>query len=161
MRAARALSFVLLLVLSGSACGRTVDLTKALQIEVVSSGWFDAGIVGGKNKLVPMISFRLKNLSQEPLTVLQTNAIFRRLSDKEEWGSAFLPAAGSGGLSPGATTPTLVAKSQLGYTGTESRIDMLKNQYFVDAKVTLFAKYASVQWVRIGEYTIDRQLLTP
>ena len=30
---------------------------------------------------------------------------------------------------------------------------------FVDAKVVLFAKYGSSQWMRIGEYPIARQLI--
>ena len=39
-----------------AGCGPDVDLTKALQVEVVSTGWFDAGIVNGQNKLVPSIT---------------------------------------------------------------------------------------------------------
>ena len=35
-----------------AGCGPDVDLTKALHVEVVSTGWFDAGIVNGQNKLV-------------------------------------------------------------------------------------------------------------
>jgi len=33
-----------------AGCGPDVDLTKALQVEVVSTGWFDAGIVNGREK---------------------------------------------------------------------------------------------------------------
>lgn len=161
MRAPNALLLIILSLLVTAACGPKVDLTKGLQLEVVKTGWFDAGIVDGKNKLVPTVSFRLKNVSQAPLVTLQVNAIFRRVTDKEEWGSAFLPAAGSSGLFPGASTETLLAKSQLGYTGTESRADMLKNALFVDAKVDLFAKYASTQWVRLGEYTVTREMFVP
>ena len=29
---------------------------------------------------------------------------------------------------------------------------MLRNSHFVDAEVELFAKYASEQWKRVGEY---------
>ena len=48
-----------------------------------------------------------------------------------------------------------------GYTGSDqSRQEMLQNSHFVDAKVELFAKYASTQWVRIGTYPIERKLLT-
>jgi len=36
---------------------------------------------------------------------------------------------------------------------------MLKNTQFVDAKVQLSAKYASLQWVKMGEYPIERKLL--
>jgi hypothetical protein len=46
-----------------AACGPTVDLTKGLQVTIVNTGWFDAGIVNGQNKLVPTVSFTLKNAS--------------------------------------------------------------------------------------------------
>lgn len=152
---------LILFTLACSGCGPTVDLTKGLQIEVVSTGWFDAGIINGQNKLVPTASFRLKNVSDQTLATLQINALFRRVGENDEWGSAFLTAVGSEGLAPGATTPTLTAKSQLGYTGSDqSRAEMLQNTHFVDARVHLFAKYASTQWVKVGEYPIVRELLT-
>jgi len=53
-----------------------VDLTKGLQILDVSTGWFDAGLVNGQNKLVPTISFKLKNVSDQKLSVLQVNVLF-------------------------------------------------------------------------------------
>jgi len=159
MRAGFLAAFVCIAILS-SGCGPAVDLTKGLQILGVSSGWFDAGIVNGKNKLVPSISFVLKNVSDQTLSTLQVNALFRRTTEKDEWGSGFLTVAGSAGLAPGATTPTLTIRSQLGYTGTDqSREDMLRNSHFVDAEVELFAKYGSTQWTRVGSFPVARRLL--
>jgi len=151
----------LLSVVSVAGCAPPVDLTKGLQVTIVNSGWFDAGIVNGQNKLVPTVIFTLKNLSDRKLVTLQINAIFRRVNENDEWGSAFMTVAGSDGLPPNADTQPLTAKSQLGYTGTEqSRQEMLQNSHFVDAKVELFAKYGSTQWARIGTYPITRRLLT-
>ena len=62
-------------------------------------------------------------------------------------------------LRPTPVTDTLFVSSHLGYTGTESRVDLLKNSHFVDAKVDIFAKYHATQWTRVGEYAIARQLL--
>lgn len=159
MRAFVSLVLALAALAISSACGPSVDLKQALQVENVSTGWFDAGIVDGKNKLVPAISFQLKNVSNQTLRTLQVNAIFRRVTEKDEWGSAFLTVAGSEGLAPGATPPPIPLKAQLGYTGTESRQEMLQNSQFVDAKVELFAKYGSAQWTRLGEYPVARQLI--
>jgi hypothetical protein len=156
------LAFLVTVVAVGSAgCGPTVDLAKALQVEVVNTGWFDAGIVNGQNKLVPSIAFKLKNNSSQKLATLQVNALFRRVNEPDEWGTGFLTAAGSNGLPPGATTDTLTIKSPLGYTGSDqSRQEMLNNSHFIDAKVELFAKYGSTQWARLGEYPIKRELIT-
>ena len=60
MRARRELgAFVLAVVATVglAGCDKPVDLTKALQVEEVSSGWHDAGMVEGKNKLVPSAEF--------------------------------------------------------------------------------------------------------
>ena len=158
----RAPVWVLALVLlaTGGCGGTPVDLRQGLEISDVSTGWFDAGVVNGKNKLVPSVSFRLKNSSGQSLTVLQVNALFKRVNEPDEWGSGFKTIVGSEGLAPGATTPLITVSSQLGYTGTETRSEMLQNSQFVDAKVQLFAKYASIQWQLLSEYPIARELIT-
>jgi hypothetical protein len=151
---------LLLAIVSSAACGPTVDLTKGLQVTILDSGWFDAGIVNGQNKLVPSFTFTLKNVSDQKLVTIQVNALFRRVNENEEWGSGFKTVVGSDGLPPGGTTPSITVRSQLGYTGSDqSRQEMLQNSHFVDAKVELFAKYASTQWVLVGTYPIKRQLL--
>ena len=104
----------------------------------------DVGIVNGQNKLVPSITVKLSNVSDQKLKVLQVNALFRRVTEPDEWGSGFLnvkSADGSDGLAPGASTDPLTIRSALGYTGAEqSRQEMLRNSHFVDAKVDLFAR---------------------
>jgi hypothetical protein len=158
MRASAGVVFLLLAVCAG--CSPPIDLTTGLQVQDVSTGWFDAGIVNGQNKLVPTISFTLKNTSNQKLVSLQINALFRRVTEKDEWGTGFLTAAGSDGLAPGAVTRPLTIRSPLGYTGSnESREEMLHNSHFVDAKVELSAKYGSAQWKRINEYPVTRQLI--
>ena len=89
----------------------------------------------------------------------EVNALFRRVNENEEWGSGFKTVVGSEGLPPGSTTPPITVRSQLGYTGSEARQEMLQNSHFVDAKVELFAKYAATQWVLLDTYPIKRQLL--
>jgi hypothetical protein len=148
-----------LFVTASAGCGHAVDLTRALVVEDVSTGWHDAGLVDGNNKLVPSVSFKLKNMSDQKLVTLAVNVMFRRGTATEEWGSGFKIAAGSEGLAPGSITDSIVVHSPRGYTGTEARADMLKNSQFVDAKVELFAKYAANSWQRLGEYQVTRELL--
>jgi len=160
LRLAPGLLAATFVLMASVACGPKADLSKSLRLDVVESGWFDAGIVNGQNKLVPAIRVTAKNNSDQTLVQLQINSLFRHGAETEEWGSAFLTAAGSDGLAPGATTQVLLLKSQNGYTGSDqTRQDMLKNSQFVDARVQLFAKYGSVQWVKMGEYPVTRQLL--
>src|SRR5882762_2074324 len=159
MRALVRLLF-LVAVVSCAGCAPKVDLTKGLQVDILNTGWFDVGIVNGQNKLVPSVTFTLKNVSDQKLAALQVQALFRRLNETEEWGSGFMTAVGSQGLAPGATTPRFTMRSERGYTGSDqSRQEMLQNSHFIDAKVELFAKYGSTQWTRLGSYPITRQLI--
>ncbi len=149
-----------LLVASAAGCAPDVDLKQGLQIQDVATGWVDAGIVNGQNKLVPAISFKLKNVSSQKLSVIQVNVLFKRINDPAEWGSGFLTVVGSKGLEPGATTDAVTVKSNLGYTGSDqTRQEMLKNSHFVDARAEFSAKYGSVQWARLAEFPITRTLI--
>jgi hypothetical protein len=63
-------SWLLAAAVALSTCGPTVDLTKGLQVTIVDTGWYDAGIVNGQNKLVPSVTFKLKNVSDQTLASL-------------------------------------------------------------------------------------------
>jgi len=148
------------LSLLDSGCGDHIDIKQALQVTSVVTGWFDAGVVGGKNKLVPTVSFQVKNVGARPVRFVQLNAVFRVIGDQEELGSMFVKGIGGDGLGPGASSETYVMRSALGYTGEQPRHEMLQHGQFRDAKVEIFAKHGSGQWVKLGEYNVARQLLT-
>jgi hypothetical protein len=145
-----------------AACGGSANqpITKLVEPIEVKTGWFDAGVEDGKNKLVPTVMLTLKNVSSEPVANVQLNAVIRRVGETEEWGGAFQKVIGTEGIAPGGTTKPIVLRSTLGYTGVEPRAQMLKNRLFVDAQVQVFAKHGGNQWVKLGEWPIARELLT-
>jgi hypothetical protein len=143
-----------------TGCAPQADVSTSIQIVDLSSGWFDAGIKDGQNKLVPSVTFKLRNVSDAPVTTLQANVLFHRANSEEEWGDGFVKVTGVEGLSPGATSDPLTVKSPLGYTSDAPRADILKHSQFVDAKVRIFAKSGSGQWTPLGEYDVERRLLT-
>jgi hypothetical protein len=153
----RAACLVLVLLMAGC---RSRAVEKDLTITDVHTGWYDAGIVGGQNKLVPSISLKLQNVSGEQIARVQLNAVFRRMGEDKEWDAHFVRGIGPDGLAPGAKGGELVLRSERGYLGPQSRIQMLQNREFVDAKVEIFGKHGSRTWVKLGEFKIDRQLLT-
>jgi hypothetical protein len=150
-----------LALLLAAGCGSSVDLATAAQLTEVTTGWFDAGVTeDGKNKLVPSVSLRIRNAADESIGSTQLNLIFKRVIDKDEWTTSFVRAIGPEGLDPGATTPPIVVRAQQGYTGTQARLSMLQNQQFIDFKVEVFGKHGSATWVKLGEFPVERQLLT-
>jgi len=156
-----------LIVCSLAACTPQIDLNKDIAITDVTSGWYDAGIVkdpeGEKNKLVPAISFRLKNTTSDTtISGVQINAVYRLVNEKDkEWGTTWVYGITSQApLKPGATTDPLVLRGDRAYLGLQPRLQMLQNRDFVDAIVDLMAKYDAQQWTKLGTFPITRQLLT-
>ena len=143
-------------------CGASLDAVAALEPIDVVTGWYDDGIIeGGKNKLVPSVTLKLRNKSDRPLKSIQINAIFRRVGEQEMWGEYFGWAVPRDpALAPGAITNTLVMRSTLGYTGDQPRMQMLQNSQFVDAKVEIYLKQGSKVLAKLAEYPIQRQLIT-
>jgi hypothetical protein len=160
----RMVAVVAALLLAGtglSACrGGSVELKTALQPTDIVTGWFDVGIVKGQNKLVPTISFRLKNVSGRAISNVDLNAVFRVVDDPQALGSKYVKGIGRDPLAPGALAGPFVLRSELGYASEGSRLQMLQNSQFRDAQVEVFAKHASSQWVQLRKEIIQRQLLT-
>jgi hypothetical protein len=147
---------VVLAAIITAGCARSVDLAQALQVTDVSTGWFDMGIVEGKNKLVPSVTFTLRNSSPGALSV-QMNVVFSILPQSEERDDVFLNRVEIPGSS---SAKPITVRSKYGFTGEQPRADMLQHRLFQDFQVRLFVKRGSSQWVRLGEYRVARQLLT-
>jgi hypothetical protein len=158
----RCRAIALLALVSGLslACGPAEpDAKQALELTEVVTGWLDRGIVHGQNKLVPTISFRVRNRADRPISSVQINAVFRIVKDTEELGAKLVRGIGRP-LDPGGSVGPFVLSSELGYTSEASRVQMLQNANFRDAKVEVFAKHGSRQWVKLADLTVQRQLLT-
>ena len=151
-------ALLILAIVTATACSSPpVDVTKAVQVNVASSGWIAAGTTDGKNKIVPAVTLTLKNVSSETLNALQVNTVFRLVSTNDEIASDFRPASPSRGLAPGASTDKLMLKANRGYTGTDPFEDLLSNSHFVDAKVEVFVKAGPGQWTKVSESPVARE----
>src|SRR5688572_19856725 len=161
MRRLLPLACMILAAAVSVSCGASEAAVAALEPVDVVTGWFDYGILeGGKNKLVPSVTMKLRNKGDQPIRSVQINAIFRRVNEPEMWGEYFGWAVPREPLPAGATSNTLVMRSTLGYTGEQPRMQMLQNREFIDAKVEIYLKQGSKVWAKLAEYPIQRQLLT-
>lgn len=143
-----------------TSCGQKVDLKQALQLTDVSTGWYDAGIVQGKNKLVPSVTFRIRKTADVNVQPLSLNVVFKVLNGQsdEEKDEVFLQKVD---FAEGSQTAPLVIRPEHGYTAEppQSRADMLRHSMFQDFRAVVFAKHSSGQWVELGRVDIQRQLL--
>lgn len=144
--------------LAASGCSNPVQLKQAVEVYDVSSGWFDAGIVGGKNKLVPSVTFRLRKKADVQLSAVSLNMVFKRQGDDGSFDDVFLQRVAF----QGQETQPITVRAETGYTGDppQSRADMLKNSAFRDVTVQVFGKQSSSQWIELQRVDVQRRILT-
>jgi len=151
-----------------AACAKPVDLKQVLQVTDLSGGYHDAGIVDGRNKIVPSITFRIKKSTDDGLRPLSVNIVFKQLpqpgtvvapgqpteNDFDEVFKQSVPFTGD-------QTDLLTVRASSGYTGDppQSRADLLKHSLFRDMRVHIFAKHSSSQWVEVAQFDVPRQIL--
>jgi hypothetical protein len=149
------------LPLSVGACATPVDLKQALQITESSSGWYDAGVVDGKNKLVPSVIFRLRKSGGAEIDSVSVNALFRAADGAESSldNDSFVQNVK---FEADNQTAPVVIRSDNGYTADppQSRADMLKHSQFRDMRVQIFVKHGASQWTEVGRVDVPRKLLT-
>ena len=145
-----------------SACGPGVDLAK-LEVSDIFSGYYDFGVVPdgpnrGQNKLVPSVSFRLKNNGAVPVDHVALTVSFWQVGADGENDSKEISGIGANQVEPGGTSDTLLVRSSVGYVTPGARSEVFDNSQFKDFVVKFFAK-RSGKIVPIGEFTIDRRVL--
>jgi len=158
---------VLPLVLLAASCSEPVDFKQTLQVTDVSGGWYDAGIVDGKNKLVPSVSFRIQKPADVRLRSLSLNVHFKRIIDpakpglegEEELDEVFLQTVE---FTDGAQTALLPVRPPTGVTGDppQTRAEILQHSQFKDVRARVFAKESSTTWVELLAFDIPRVVLT-
>jgi hypothetical protein len=141
-----------------AGCGPSVDLKQAVQVTDVSSGWFDAGVQNGKNKLVPSVTFKLKKNADVKLSSVSLNLTYSVVGSQDHADDVFVQNVPF----EGPVTAPIVVRTQWGYTADppQTRAQMLENSHFNDVEVKIFAKQSSSQWVELQRVKIARQLLT-
>jgi hypothetical protein len=151
----------LVLALGYAGCGGTaVDVGKVIKVSNLTTGWFDAGIVNGQNKLVPSASFTVTNTGSDTLSGLQVFSVFRLMGETQELGSALVVLRGRDALKPSAMSKPITVRATWGFYGEQPRGQMMMHSQFKDARIEIFAKYGSTQFVKLTDGTVSRQLLT-
>ena len=153
------LAALLPLALTSSACSRAVDIKQTFKIIDLQGGYFDAGVVNGKNKLIPTVLFRIEKNIDEAVRPVSVNVLFKKIvpDGEEDWDDVFLQRVE---FTEGNRTAVLTVRPEAGVTGEEPRSEMLKNSQFVDIRAVIFVKQSSANWVELGRFDIPRQLLT-
>lgn len=150
---------IVLAALAGVAgCGPGVNLSTALVVTDMLSGWYDAGLKDGKTHLVPSFTFRLKNQSDRTLSSIQLTYDFWKVDEDGPFDSGLVQAIGSEGVAAGGVSDSITLRGTVGYTLEGLRSDFFTHSLYRDATIKIFAKRSGTI-APLGEFKIERRLL--
>jgi hypothetical protein len=155
------------IVLAAASCTQQVDFKQAIQVTDVSGGWFDFGIVDGKNKLVPSLTFRLRKPADVRLRSVSLNVHLKKIVDpskpgtdgEAEFDEVFLQTVE---FTDDTQSQLVTVRPTTGVTGDppQTRAEILQHRLFQDVRARVFAKQSSTTWVELLVFDIPRTVLT-
>src|SRR5918999_1471618 len=77
------LTAALVVAAAVGGCAQPVDLKQSIEMVDAAGGWHDAGVVSGRNKIVPTVTFRLKKKAAADINRVSINALFRPVDGGE------------------------------------------------------------------------------
>ena len=85
-------SLLLLSIAAAVGCSARADLATAVEVERLTAGWVDVGIVDGQHKIVRAAVFVLRNVSDRTLGPVQVPEQPARFGGTSRGGIAAAPA---------------------------------------------------------------------
>lgn len=135
------------------------EIKAAMEIVDVETKWVSKAYHPWPPKLilVPVISFRVKNVSGKPLTYINFNAIFKIQDMNENLGDNFLAAIRKEPVLPGSLSEVITLKSNFGVEG-KSLASFKDNPQWKPVLVKLFAQTKGSIHVSVGEWQVSRDI---
>lgn len=145
-----------------AACKTMTDeqVKGALQIEVLDTAWVAKEYKQWprpKLTLVPTITFRVKNISAEPLRYVYFNGIFKNKDDMDNLGDQFLAAIRNKPVLPGDWSDPITLRSNFGVEGKRLE-DFKSNPAWKTYFVRIFAQIGGSRHVPLGEWPVSRKI---
>jgi len=148
-----------LLITAAAACESNVNLTEALDVTGVLSGWYDNGVTPkGENHLLPSITFSLKNKSAQPIRNVDLDLAFWKEGADGENDSVFVKAIGSTPVQPGSVSEPLTVRAPHGYNLPGARATLFTNPEFKNFIIKIFAKRGG-RIFPLGQFKVDQQII--
>jgi len=163
----RALAAVAILAALGialvpAACIKSMkseELKASLEVLDVSTKWVSKYYQPWPPRLIliPVLSFKVKNVSDKPLTYINFNAIYQAVGDKDNLGDCYLAAIRGTPVLPGALSDPIVLKSNYGVDG-KNLAQFKDNPGWKTYRVRLFAQSKGSPFVLLGEWEVSRTI---
>jgi hypothetical protein len=135
----------------------TERVAQSIQIVSQESKWLDREITTGRAVIVPSITIKIKNLSQEPLQDIVFRGVFYFLEDGK-WLSDGLTQALKKPLLPGETGEEILIKAEQGYEASSKAAFIQNRENWKNVNVKVLAKAMDSDYALIGTYLVSREI---
>ena len=154
-----AASFLAVLFMYSCGSVPSEELKASVQVTDVETKWVSKYYQPWPPRLilVPVVSFRVKNVGPRPLIHVNFNGIFKFKGDPENLGDNFLAAIRSKAVNPGETSEVITLKSNFGVEG-KTVASFKDNVQWKPTEVKLYARSKGSQFVLLGEWDISRTI---
>jgi len=144
---------------AGVACERQPDLSTALQIVPGITGYHLAGLSPDKkNRLVPSITFQLKNIGDVDLTYVDLSVAYWQAGGDGESDSKQIRGISGTPLKAGSVSESITVDSSVGYLSPVTTAEAFTSTSYKDFIVKIFAK-RNGKTTKLGEFTVEQRVL--
>jgi len=107
--------------------------------------------------LVPLVQFRIRNKTAEPLKYINFNGVFKKPGDTKNLGDNFLAAIRNEPIPPGGLSPVITLKSNWGREGRNlEQFKLSPQELLYDVKI--YAQFGGSRHALLGEYPVSREI---
>ena len=135
------------------------EVKESIEIIGVDTKWVDKEVTPEEVKIVPAITFKIKNVGKRPLQFMDLEAVFHFVETGAVHSDGMARILIDTPLNPGETSDEIVIKSLYGYSG-QSRGSFYKNKdEWKQMEVKLFARAKGSGLVPVGETYPVKQVI--
>ncbi len=134
------------------------EVTDSIQVVWHDTKWVEKESTPNEVKVVPSITFKIKNTGKRPLEYVNLEGVFEIEETGKVLSDGAAQAFGDKPLQPGETSAEIFIKAFFGYSG-RTKASIIDNKEWKQIRVKLFARTKGSPPVAIGEiYSIKREI---
>jgi hypothetical protein len=148
----------LMLFITGCKAPSDEEIKSAIEVMNIETKWVMKEYRQWPNpilKIVPLVSFNVKNNSPNPLQYVNFNAIFKEKYAVENRGDCFLVAIGREPVQPGSLSPTIMMRSNWGVYASTLQGIKTSPDWGKPYIVKLFVQWKGSRHVLLGEWPVS------
>lgn len=150
------------LILTGTSCLKTMpaeELKASIELVDIDTRWEKKYYQPWPPKLilVPAISFKIKNVGDNPLEYIYCNGIFKFVDENENLGDNFVAGISGKAVMPGELSDTISLQSFQGVEGN-NLAHFKNNPAWKTVTVKIFVKSKGSQYILLDEYEVSKKI---